>query len=112
MQPLESDRIPIVGQDPVQPESRNFYAAAVFNIVPLAPSGYLSSKVTAVWPATAMKRCSAMPHLPREREREFFIANLLARIHYHRDDWLDRSRASGNLNVLFQVALHLSTFLE
>ena len=28
-------------------------------------------------------------------EREFFIGNLLVRIHYHRDDFIDRPRAMG-----------------
>ena len=94
MQPLESDRIPIVGQEPEQPESRNFYPATVFNIVPLAPSGYLSTSPEWLLVFEGDGRVAGHSHEevlrhapPAEREREFFIANLLARIHYHRDHW-------------------------
>ena len=31
----------------------------------------------------------------RGRERELFVDNLLVRIHYHRDDYVNRPRAMG-----------------
>ena len=43
-----------------------------------------------------------------DREREFFVDNLLVRIHFVIEMILvDRLRAMGVLNSLFQVALHL-----
>ena len=66
VQSLDSGSSPIVGQAHEWPEKMT---STVLKVSLLASSGYLSSKVTVLWPAVAMKRCSAMPHLPRERER-------------------------------------------
>jgi len=63
----------------------------------------------------ALKVCKVLhadlpadPFYGRAKAREFFIDNLMVRIHFYRqDDLVDRPCAMGVLNSLFHVALHL-----